>query len=71
MADFIRENRAELEAAIGRVLGRVPASASCDCPLSRTEHTHPAPKLSASEIREWIANDEGLYLWARGEGVRV
>ena len=23
------------------------------------------------ERRDWIANDEGLYLWARREGVRV
>ena len=24
-----------------------------------------------SEIRLWILNDEGLYNWARNEGVRV
>lgn len=29
-----------------------------------------APK-SDSERRLWILNDEGLYNWARSEGVRV
>ena len=24
-----------------------------------------------SERRAWVLNDEGLYLWARGEGVRI
>ena len=28
-------------------------------------------KLNDGERREWIANDEGLYLWARSEGVRI
>jgi hypothetical protein len=23
------------------------------------------------ERRQWILNDEGLYLWARSEGVRI
>lgn len=23
------------------------------------------------DIRQWIANDEGLYRWARSEGVKV
>ena len=28
-------------------------------------------KLNDADRREWIANDEGLYLWAKREGVRV
>jgi len=28
-------------------------------------------KLTVEEIRLWILNDEGLYLWARREGVRI
>lgn len=28
-------------------------------------------KLNDNERRDWIANDEGLYRWARSEGVRV
>jgi len=31
----------------------------------------PNCRLSEAERREWIANDEGLYLWARSEGVRI
>lgn len=27
--------------------------------------------LNDDDRREWIANDEGLYQWARSEGVRV
>lgn len=23
------------------------------------------------DIEQWILNDEGLYLWAKGEGVKV
>jgi len=71
LRDFIRENRAELDAAIGRALGHVPRTASCDCHLSGTDHYHEAPKLGDEERRQWVLNDEGLYLWARSEGVRV
>lgn len=28
-------------------------------------------RLSEGEIRLWILNDEGLYNWARSEGVRL
>jgi hypothetical protein len=28
-------------------------------------------KLTVDEIEQWIANDEGLYNWARREGVKV
>lgn len=31
----------------------------------------PNVRLNDSERRLWILNDEGLYLWARWEGVRV
>lgn len=51
MREFIRENRAELVAAIRRV-----------CPNCR---------IDEAEIRMWILNDEGLYRWARSEGVRI
>lgn len=53
MRSFIKENRAELDAAIRKYLGR------------------PEFKLNDEERRQWILNDEGLYNWARSEGVRV
>ena len=31
----------------------------------------PNCRLNDEERRMWIANDEGLYLWARRSGVRV
>jgi hypothetical protein len=70
LRQWISENRAELDAAIGRALGHVPRTASCDCPKSGTDHYHEAPKLSDHERRLWVLNDEGLYRWARSEGVR-
>ena len=27
--------------------------------------------ISLSELELWVANDEGLYNWARSEGVRI
>jgi hypothetical protein len=31
----------------------------------------PGLKLNDDERRLWVLNDEGLYLWAKGEGVNV
>lgn len=69
--DFIAENRTELDAAIGRALGHVPRTASCYCPKSGTDHYHDAPRLTDADRREWLLNDEGLYNWARSEGVAI
>jgi len=54
LADFIRENREELDSSIARALG---------------QDTNPYP--NDEERRLWVLNDEGLYLWARSEGVRI
>ena len=70
LIDFIRENRDELESAIERVLNFVPRTASCDCAKSGTDHMHGDRRhLSDRELRLWVLNDEGLYRWARSEGV--
>lgn len=72
MREFIKANRAELESIINRQLNYVPATASCNCHFSGTNHVHePSQKLTASDIEDWINNDESLYRWARREGVRV
>ena len=71
LRDFIRENRAELDAAIGRAVGHVPRTASCYCPRSGTDHQHDAPSLNDKERADWINNDEGLYSWARAVGVSL
>lgn len=31
----------------------------------------PNCKLNNEDRRQWILNDEGLYLWARRSGVRI
>jgi hypothetical protein len=31
----------------------------------------PGVKLNNHERQQWILNDEGLYLWAKSEGVRI
>lgn len=33
--------------------------------------THRDTRLNDEDRRQWILNDETLYLWARREGVRV
>jgi hypothetical protein len=67
---FIEENRSELQATISRYLNHVPKTASCRCYKSGTDHYHDdAPPLDDDELRLWILNDEGLYNWARREGV--
>lgn len=71
LAQFIRDNRTALDAAIGHALGHVPRTASCACPRSGTDHQHAAPALNDAERRQWILNDEGLYDWARSEGCRI
>ena len=53
---FIKEHRTELDEAIARAMGRTVE----DLPYRNDE-----------ERRLWILNDEGLYLWARREGVAI
>lgn len=55
LRQFICEHREELDEAI---LGR---------PGMRN-YRH---KLNDEDRHQWIVNDEGLYNWARSEGVRI
>lgn len=71
LQQFIKENRAELDAAIKHAIGRVPRAATCYCPKSGTDHYHEPDPLNDKERRLWILNDEGLYRWARSEGVQI
>ena len=61
--EFIRRNRATLDHHINEAMSR---------PNNRGEfidHTHESH--NDEERRQWILNDEGLYNWARSEGVRI
>lgn len=39
--------------------------------VSAIRNVVPNGKIDNAEIRLWILNDEGLYNWAKSEGVRV
>ena len=54
LKQFLKENRAELDACIARALG-LPKN----------------PRANDDERRLWVLNDEGLYRWARSEGVKI
>ena len=72
LKQFIIDNRDELQSTIARALNHVPRTASCSCPRSGTDHYHDdAGRLSLSELRDWIMNDESLYDWARRSGCKV
>jgi len=65
MRAFIQEHRAELNTAINSVIYRHDGRGG------RGTIPDPPPKRNDAERREWILNDEGLYRWARSEGVRI
>jgi hypothetical protein len=59
MREFIRKNRAKLDEAIDRAenYGR-------KTPIEKG-------KRNDNDRQVWILNDEGLYRWARSEGVPI
>jgi len=65
LRQWIRENRGEIDKAINGVLYRHDGNGG------RGIVPEPPPRRNDSERAEWVANDEGLYLWARGDGVNV
>ncbi len=71
MREFIKQNRKEIDNAIDGVVGHVPATAGCCCHLNGTDHFHQPERRNDEERRQWILGDEGLYNWARGEGVPI
>ena len=42
-----------------------------DAAIARAIGQDRNPRANDEERRMWILNDEGLYLWARSEGVRI
>jgi hypothetical protein len=65
MKSFIQEHRQEIDQAINSVVYRYDGNGG------RGRIPEPPPKHNDRERREWIMNEEGLYNWAKSEGVRV
>jgi hypothetical protein len=65
MSEFINMNRKQLDAAINGALYRHDGRGG------RGVIPVPPPTRNDAERRNWILNDEGLYMWARSEGVRI
>jgi hypothetical protein len=65
MAEFIRENREDLDKCINGAIYRYDGNGG------RGTIPTPAPRYNDEERRGWILNDEGLYNWARSAGVRI
>lgn len=62
---FIAGHRAELDSAINSALFRHDGRGG------QGTIPNPPPVHNDTERHEWILNDEGLYRWARSEGVRI
>ena len=45
--------------------------AELDATIARALRCDTNPRANDEERRLWILNDEGLYHWARSEGVRI
>ena len=65
MSEFINLNRKQLDDAINGALYRHDGRGG------RGVIPVPPPTRNDAERRNWILNDEGLYSWARSEGVRA
>lgn len=65
MSEFIKANRAEIDHVIDAVTYRYDGNGG------RGTIPYPPPKHNDKERHDWILNDEGLYRWARSEGVRI
>lgn len=62
---WIKENREELDRLINAAMYRHDGKGG------RGTIPTPPPSRNDEERREWILNDEGLYRWAKAEGVSV
>jgi len=58
---FIRRHRQEIDQAINQVIFRYDGRGG------RGTVPNPPPRHNDEERRQWILNNEGLYLWAKRE----
>ncbi len=62
---FIRTNRPLIDDVINAAISRYDGQGG------RGTVPAPPPRRNDAERREWVLNDEGLYRWARLEGVHI
>jgi hypothetical protein len=65
MGKFTEENAGEIDRVINGELFKHDGKGG------RGTIPNPAPSYSQSERRLWVLNNEGLYSWARREGVSL
>ena len=65
LKEFIRQNRGQIDDTINRETYRWDGKGG-----PGTIPT-PAPTYNDEDRRQWVLNDEGLYQWARSEGVKI
>jgi hypothetical protein len=63
--NFIEENRTEIDRLINGCIYRHDGKGG------RGTVPSPPPERDDDERRDWIVNDEGLYGWAKSEGVSL
>ena len=65
MREFIKQHRGEIDKGIDSVTYRYDGRGG------KGTIPYPPPKHNDKERETWIMNDEGLYRWAKSEGVPV
>lgn len=63
--NFIKMHRQEIDQAINAEIYRYDGRGG------KGTIPNPPPKHNDEERRGWILNNEGLYSWARSEGVKI
>ena len=73
LRQFISAYKTDIDSVIQYANTFVPRTASCFCHRNGTDHHHTdnVHSINNEERRQWILNDEGLYRWARREGVKI
>ena len=61
---FIRENRAKIDARINETLSLSPGIRGRNFGIK-------TPKFNDNDRHVWLLNNEGLYLWAKAQGIKV
>ena len=65
LKQFINENRSQINHFVNCAMHRYDGRGG------RGTIPTPPPVHDDEQLRQWILNDEGLYDWARSEGVRI